>query len=427
MIVKGVWNKMSKSILVIGTLDTKGDQVEYIKRAIEGRGQKVVLLDIGVLGQAMCKPDITNRQVAHAAGVTPEELVALKDEAKAMNKMAEGASKIVNELFINNGFDGILAMGGSMGTDCALKIMKDLPLDLPKVLLSTLSYSHAIDPDLAANGIIMIQWAGGLWGINERVKKVLKQSAAVISAAADVCEKPVADKRRKSICITALGGSSSPFMETLKPALETRGFDVSVFHATGMNTRVMEKAIGDGLFDVVLDLLVEFELIGYASGSLLGASPNRMEAAAEKGIPQIVVLRRPQGNGRCLWAPYKPIPSEFDNNKRFIHNDLNWVLSVNPEQNLEMVKFIIEKLNKSKGPATLIITKKPEINLSHTAGAGTYQDNPELMEAMLSLLKEGLNPKVRMVELDISTREKGFGNEVVRLLDEMMSNLRSTN
>ena len=412
---------MIKSILVIGTLDTKGDQVEYIKKAIESRGQKVVLLDIGVLGQAMCEPDITNKQVAHAAGVTLEELVALKDEAKAMDKMTEGASKLIQDLFNKSGFDGVLAMGGSIGTASALKIMKDLPLDLPKVLLSTLAYSHAIDPDLASNGIIMIQWAGGLWGINERVKKVLEQSAAVMSAAADVYEKPAADERQKSICISTLGGSSSLFMESLKPALEKRGFDVSVFHATGMNTRVMEKAIDDGLFDVVLDLQVEMELIGYASGSLLGAAPNRMEAAAEKGIPQIVVVRRPQGNGRCLWAPYKTIPPEFEDNMRFTHNDLLWVLGINPEQTLKMVELIIEKLNKSKGPTALIITKNPEINLSHTAGAGSYEDNPVLVENMLSLLREKLKPGIKLIEVPLSSRDQEFSGEVVKVLDEMLS------
>lgn len=412
---------MPKSIVVIGTLDTKGDQLEYIRKAIEWRGKKVILVDIGVLGQTTCDPEITNKQVAQAGGTTIEELIALKDEAKAMDKMTEGALKIIKDLHEKQNFDGILAAGGSMGTSSALKIMNELSLDLPKVMLSTLAYSHAIDPDLAANGIIMIQWAGGLWGINDVVRKILEQTAAVISAAADAYEKQDTVKKKKTICITSLGASGSIFLKTLKPELEERNIDAVVYHSTGMNTRVMERAIREGYFDAVLDFNADMELMGYVSGSLFGAAPSRMEAAAEKGLPQIVLLGHPLGDGACLWAPFKPIPPEFENNMRFVHNDLLWPLSVNTEQTIEMTKLMATKLNMSKGPTALLVLTKGANFQEHTAGgANAVSDKPELMKTMLKILKENLKPDINLIELDMTAYDPELSSEIIKILDEMM-------
>lgn len=412
---------MSKTIVIIGTLDTKGDQIEYIKNAIEGRGHEVILVDIGVMGKPMCAPDITNHQIARASGISIEEIIAFKDEAKAMDNMTEGAIKIIKELLEQRNVDGLLVAGGSMGTSSALKIMQELPLDMPKVLLSTLSYSHAIDPDLAANGIIMIQWAGGLWGINEKVRKVLEQSAAVVSASSEVYEKKDTNKKRKKICITSLGASASIYMKNLRPALKERNIDPVVYHPTGMNTRVMEKTIREGYFDAVLDLGVSEELIGYICGSLLGGAPDRMDAAADMGIPQIVQIDPSMGDAICLWAPNKPIPPEFENNMRFVHNDLLWPLVVNPEQTVEMMELLVRKLNRAKGPTALLATKKPFVGEDDTAGSEVKkQSNPERMETLLNIARENLKPEIKLIELDISAYDPELSIEIIKVLDEMM-------
>jgi uncharacterized protein (UPF0261 family) len=155
-----------KSIAIIGTLDTKGDQLEYLKQLITGRGQKVIFIDVGVLGEPFFEPTITKQQVAQASGSNVEEIIALKDECKAMDKMAEGASKVVKDLYSNDKLSGILAVGGSMGTDLALKVMEVLPIGIPKLILSTVAFSPAITADMVGGDLMLLPWFGGLFKLN---------------------------------------------------------------------------------------------------------------------------------------------------------------------------------------------------------------------------------------------------------------------
>src|SRR4030042_1101589 len=173
---------MTKFIAIIGTLDTKSDQVEYLKKLIQERGHQTTIIDVGVLGTVSCEATVTRRQVAQAAGSSLEEIIAFNHEGKAMGKMADGACKIVKELYSKGELDGIIAVGGSMGTSLTLKVMDVLPLSLPKLILSTIAYSPAINPDLLCNGVLMMSFVGGLYGTNEIAKRILGQAAASISA-----------------------------------------------------------------------------------------------------------------------------------------------------------------------------------------------------------------------------------------------------
>lgn len=403
---------MKKSIAVMATLDTKGDQIEYVKDIIESRGHEVILIDVGVLGDPTCTPSITKNEVALAAGSTLERIIRFNDEAKAMDLMMQGAIRIVGDLDKEGRLDGILAAGGSMGTSLALGVFDTLPLYMPKVLLSTLAYSHAIDPDLASNGIIMIQWAGGLWGMNEMVERVLEQAAAVISASAEVYRRKTRTKK-KTIGVTSLGMIGTRYLKNLKPALEARGYEVIVFHATGMSTRVMEKAIDQGLIDAVFDLMAERELLNHVVESLLSAGPLRLEAAGKKGIPQIVALKGPLA---FHWAPYKPLPEKFKNRSIFVHNSLLWPIRADQDESLNMAKLFSEKLNKAMGPTILLI---PHSIVPTGAGIVTLDENDTIEEAVKTV-KKLIKPEIRLIEMDMSTEDPNFTDEVVNLLEELI-------
>lgn len=231
---------MRKSIGVIGTLDTKGDQIQYIVQLIEGRGHRAVVIDVGVLGKALFQPTISRQQVAKAGGSSIEEIIAFSDEGEAVEKMTEGASKIVEELCSMGKIDGILALGGSMGTALALRVTKVLPLGMPKLILSTQAYSPAITPDMVNGDVIMMSWVAGLWGLNNMAKRVIDQAAATIIGTVEAYKREWT-KQGKVVGVTSLGMTSSRYLYHLKPALEERGYEVAVFHATGMGAGSLSK------------------------------------------------------------------------------------------------------------------------------------------------------------------------------------------
>lgn len=425
---------MGKSIAILATLDTKGDQVEYLKKTVEDKGHRVILIDVGVLGEPYCEPEFDKNEVARASGMEIDELIALRDTGRVMDKMRQGAEKILLELYSKGGIDGVLAAGGSVGTLLALKVMKQLPFALPKVVLSTIAYSPAIDPDYLNSGIIMMQWAAGLWGDNAIVRGVLKQAAFVISAAAEAYDGKK-EIKKKTIGVTALGMASTRYMFHLKPALEERGYEVAVFHSLGMNTRVLEKLIREGAIDAVIDLQVGGELKTFLADSLFSPGKNKLEAAAERGIPQIIGIL--SAGGPIFWSPFKKLPPEYENRISFKKHDLLWVLAWKPEILKDMSKLLSEKLNRAKGPTVVVLPRQPEAGPKGTVERREGIDPEEIakMEKAEKVqplpfeesyriigesLEKYLNSNIEIMELDMNPDDKEFSMVLVDLLDKMV-------
>jgi uncharacterized protein (UPF0261 family) len=405
---------MARTIAVIGTLDTKGDQLKYVKDRIEEKGHQALVIDVGVLGEAPFEPGITKHQVAEAAGMTLEEIAAMgpQREADAIMTMARGVRALLKDLNEKGRIDGVLAAGGSMGTSLALEAVSVLPFGMPKVILSTVANSPAINPDQLANNVVMVLWAGGLWGLNTFGKRLLDHAAGLIVGSTEAYEKkPITDK--KVIGVTSLGMNAARFLFHLRPALMERNYEVAVFHATGMSTRAFEKAIESGSFDFVLDFQVGQELINEICGSLFSPGPKRLEAAAKMGVPQIVSLGLQE---MCLWGAYKPIPENLADRKRFEHNPLLTVIFTDLEEKVKMARLLAEKMNQASAPATVIVPLKAPLGLTKWA-----LDDLEGLEAIRRELKKNLKPQVRYEEVNCSTDDKEFSDRVLEIMDEMMA------
>jgi uncharacterized protein (UPF0261 family) len=406
---------MAKTIAVIGTLDTKGDQIKYIKEKIEGKGHKPLVIDVGVLGQTPFEPDITKNLVAEAAGTTIEDVAAMgpQREADAIMTMAKGVRALLNDLNKKGEIDGVLAAGGSLGTSLALEAISDLPFAMPKIILSTVANSPAINPDQVANNVVMVLWAGGLWGINTFGKSLLDQAAAMIIGSAEAYERDTTTDR-KVIGVTSLGMNATRFLFHLRPALMERNYEVAVFHATGMSTRAFEKAVESRSFDFVLDFQAGQELVSEICGSLFSPGPKRLEAAAKSGVPQIVSLGM-QEMEMCLWGSYKPIPEHMVDRMTFIHNPILSVIFTNLEEKVNMARLLAKKLNEASGPVTLIVALKPSLGVTKWVPGSA-----ENMEAVRRELRANLKSTVRYEEVNCSTDDKEFSDRVLEIMDEMM-------
>ncbi|MBW1799382.1 MAG: Tm-1-like ATP-binding domain-containing protein [Deltaproteobacteria bacterium] len=402
---------MAKSIAVIGTCDTRGEEIGYIADIIAGRGHRPVVVDVGILGEGDFRPTVDKDRVADAADVTIEGLIKLESESEAMKKMAEGASKIINGLYSGNRLDGVLALGGTMGTSLALTVMMSLPIRLPKLILSTIAFSPLIPPDAIIGDLQMMGWVAGLRGINSINRQVLSSAAGAIIGAAESFDKANMEKARTVVGLTSMGTTPCRYaVEWLEPGLKERGYDVAVFHASGMGGRMFEQCISQGVIDAALDLELA-EMANEVAGGMTNGGAHRLESAGRRGIPQIVA---PTVDG-IWWSPGRPVPDRFQGRPMREHNWLVCNAPTSEKEKIAAAELIAEKLNKGTGPTAVVIALEGR-------GGREHSGFDKIMEwkAVSEVLKNKLKPEVKLIELNASLNDRAFSETVLALLDEMM-------
>ena len=401
-----------KKIIVIGTLDTRGEEIRYLADRIEENGFEPLVMDVGVLGAVPFEPFITRDSVAQAAGTSIEDIIALGHEGKAMSIMAAGTAKIIQRLYDQDQVDGVIAAGGSMSTSLALEAMQTLPMGLPKLILSTIAFSPLVPPDAVCADLSMMLWPAGLYGLNSISERVLDTAAGAISGAAETFRKEKT-RSRKMVGITSLGTSQLKYVETLKPALEERGYDVAVFHTIGMGGKAFEQSIENGLIDVALDLSL-VELVDFVNGGATSSGKDRLKAAAKKGIPQIVAAG---GIGHFFWFSGKPLPPEFQNRKHHRHNQLLTIVVAEKNDKAKVGELVAERLNQASGPTAVIIPMKGWIEGDRHPKSPFHDKDGG--KAFSQALKAKLNPGIRIIELDSHINDAMFCDVVLELFDQL--------
>jgi uncharacterized protein (UPF0261 family) len=324
----------------------------------------------------------------------------------------------------NDRLNGALAVGGSMGTSMALKVMKAIPLGIPRLIISTIAYSPAIHPDMVCADLMMLPWVGGLWGINRLSMQVLHTAAGAISGAAKACDRREVS-RGNLVAVTSLGGVANRYMRLLKPALEERGYEVAAFHATGMSGRMLEQVIYEGAVAAVLDLSAGLELLNLVAGTAFSAGEHRLEAAGKMGIPQIV---SPGLISRFHWGAERPLPAKYA--KRPLprpHNYLLNAIQATAREQATVGRLMAEKLNLSSGPTAVVIPLKrfTPIKAFHHPQESVW--DPEAgLNAFRKALHRHLKPQIKVIELEDATMDDPeYIETLLRLLDEMVDHAPS--
>ena len=339
----------AKTILIVGTYDTKQDELSFIKECILHAGGQALCMDVSVLGEPQSPTDYTKQDVALAANTTIESIIETGDENTAMQMMASGASLLATQLHSQSLFDGVIILGGSMGTDLALDVCAALPLGVPKYIVSTVAFSSMIPAERLAADIQMILWAGGLYGLNAICKASLSQAAGAVLGAARSVKKP--DNDKPIIGMTSLGTSALTYMVALKPALEARGFEVAIFHATGMGGRAFESLASQGAFACVFDFCTQ-ELGNDIHGSSITAGPTRLTGAGLAGIPQLVA---PGCTDLVDVVSTEALPSRWKDHVTHVHNRLITSVVLNTDERQEVANAINQQLAQAKADTTLLL------------------------------------------------------------------------
>ena len=395
------------TILLIGTADTKSAELLFMRGCIEAGGGRVVVMDVGVLDGAPFTPDIPNTEVAAAAGKTVAEVAASGDENSAMTLMARGAARLAARWQAEGRIDGLLALGGTMGTDLALDVAQALPLGVPKVLVSTIAYSHLLPPERIPPDLIMVLWAGGLYGLNSLCRSALSQAAgAVLGACRQACvpafEKPL-------VGMTSLGSSALTYMKTLKPALEARGYEVAVFHTTGMGGRAFEALAAEGRFCAVMDFSLQ-ELANQLGGSCVTAGPDRLLGAGRAGTPQIVA---PGAIDMLDYPAWQSTPEGLEGRPTHIHNRLLASALSAPAFRRGVAAEIARRLARAEGATCLLM---PLQGIEGWDRPGEPLHDPEGLAAFTEALRGSVDP-ARLVELDAHINDSAFCDAALQVFD----------
>ena len=397
-----------KTVLIVGTYDTKNDELDYMAARVTAMGGGVLTMDISVLGDPAKPTDLSKHDVAEAAGSSIQAAIDSGDENTAMQIMASGASTLARRLFDEGRFDGCVILGGTMGTDAALDICQALPLGVPKYVVSTVSFSPLIPSSRLCADIQMILWAGGLYGLNSVCKASLSQAAGAVLGAARAVEPPSHEK--PTVGMTSLGSSCLTYMKLLKPALEGRGFEVAIFHATGMGGMAYESIAAEGGFACVMDFALP-ELGNLLAGSVINAGENRMLNAGRAGIPQIVAPG-------CLdlidFAGWQEIPAQYQDRPFHAHNRLIKSSGLNGEERRETAREIAKRLKASDTPAHVILTNQ---GIEEWDRPGGEAHDPEAFAAFCDEMRRVMVAPIGFTELDCHINDQAFADKALDIFD----------
>ena len=398
----------NKTILVIGTYDTKDDELGFLADVIHAQGGQVIMMDVSVLGDPSKPTDYSKHDVAQEGGSSIEVAIASGNENHAMQIMAKGAALLTARLFTDGRFDGMIVLGGTMATDLALDVCYALPLGVPKYIVSTVSFSPLIPAERLAPDTQMILWAGGLYGLNSVCKASLSQAAGAVLGAARAVQMPDPDK--PLIGMTSLGTSALKYVIPLKPALEARGFEVAVFHATGMGGRAFESLAGQGTFACVFDLCTQ-ELGNHVNGSNISAGADRLTNAGLNGTPQIVAP------GCCDLVDivgWKPLPDKWSDHMKHEHNRLLTSIVLDDDERKSVARAHSEQLAKAMGPVAMLL---PEHGLGEWDRAGADLHNQAGLDAFLLELENTLPSNVVAHRIDCHINDAAFADKALEVFD----------
>ena len=397
-----------KTILVIGTYDTKDDELTFLADVIHAEGGQVITMDVSVLGEPSKPTVYSKHDVAQEAGSSIAAAIASGSENHAMQIMARGATLLTARMLTEGRFDGLIILGGTMGTDLALDVCSAVRLGVPKYIVSTVAFSPLIPAERLAADTQMILWAGGLYGLNSVCKASLSQAAGAVLGATRAVQMPDPDK--PLIGMTSLGTSALKYVIPLKPALEARGFEVAVFHATGMGGRAFESLARRGAFACVFDLCTQ-ELGNHANGSNISAGADRLTNAGLNGTPQIVT---PGCYDLVDVVGWQPLPDKWSEHMKHEHNRLLTSIVLDDDERRFVARAHSTQLAKATGPVAMLL---PEQGLGEWDRAGAELHNQAGLNAFLLELEQTLPSNVVAHRIDCHINDAEFADKALEVFD----------
>lgn len=396
---------MPKSVLVISTLDTKGQETLYLKDKLSAIGLEPILMDISGRGSDIAGIDIPAARVAEAGGGSFEEIQSSRDRTRITNIMMAGGSRLAADLLAGRKLDGVIALGGSTGSLMGSEVMRSLPFGIPKVMISSTAALPGLSTRYIGTGdIVLFHSVVEISGISNLLKNVMDRAAhALAGMVSDDIASPKPEIG-KAIALTMLGPCEK-CASSVRIALEAKGYQIIGFSAAGIGDRAMEDMIADGFFQGVIDL-APGGVGEHHFGFMRDAGPNRLETAGKLGLPQIISTCS-VNHMTPARSKYKP---EFHERRKFDLDKLRTWIRLAPEELKEVAGVFAEKLNRAKGPVVVLI---PQKGWSAADLPGNDTHDPAEDQLFTQVLREQLKPDIKIIEVASNMEDPEFAAAVV--------------
>jgi uncharacterized protein (UPF0261 family) len=400
-----------KTVLLIGSLDTKGEEYAFLRESLRVRKLSVHTMDISVMDDPTAfVPDIPAKDVAEAGGSSLAELRKRRNRGEALDVMAAGARKLTRDMFDKGFFHGVLGMGGGGGTAVITAAMRELPVGVPKLMVSTMA-SGDVRPYVDVKDIIMMHSVVDVAGLNPITRSLMVNACGAMVGMLEG-GRASESRRRKPLIAATMFGVTTPCVAEARNRLEERGFEVVTFHATGTGGRAMEGLIDDGYFDGVLDVTTT-EWCDEVVGGVLSAGPDRHGAAARKNIPQVVSVG---AMDMVNFGPMDSVPAKFRDSRKFYkHNAAVTLMRTTPDECREIGKRMAAQLNKSAAPVVLLLPLKG-VSMIDEEG-GPFRD-AAADAALFESLRTHCGRGVRVREIEAAVNDTEFAHA---LADELLA------
>jgi uncharacterized protein (UPF0261 family) len=398
-------------VLLIGTLDTKGTEFQFVRDLLQAAGVKTLVIDAGVTGPPAFPPDISREELYKAAGTSFDAVKQAGDRGQAIEAAARGAAKLAAELHAQGKVDGVLSLGGSAGTTIGTAAMRALPFGVPKLMVSTLA-SGQVKQYVGVRDILMMYSVVDISGIN-RISRTVLTNAANAMIGLSGGRQPAEPADDKPLVTATMFGVTTPCVESARKIIEASGYEVLVFHATGTGGMTMESFVRDGLITGVLDITTT-ELADELVGGILTAGPDRLTAAGLRGVPQIISVG---ALDMVNFGPRDTVPAKFKDRLFYQHNPTVTLMRTTPEENEKLGKEIAEKASAARGPTAILLPLK---GVSAIDAEGKPFWSPEADKVLFASIRHWLSPRVKLIELDMHINDPAFAQACAETLRGMM-------
>ncbi|MDE0076219.1 MAG: Tm-1-like ATP-binding domain-containing protein [Caldilineaceae bacterium] len=402
---------MSGTVLLVGALDTKGAEYAFVKDLIEAAGLQTLVVDFGVMGQPAFEPDVSRSDVAVAGGGNLAYLASGTRKDEAMRTMAQGLASVVERLYDEGRFDGILGMGGSGGTSIATSAMRTLPVGVPKVMVSTVGGGD-VSVYAGSKDITFMPSVVDVAGINRLSRAIYANAAGAIAGMVKTEAEATADER--PLVAASMFGNTTAAVDHARGLLEAEGYEVLVFHATGSGGRTMEDLISDGYIAGCLDMTTT-ELADEICDGVFSAGPDRVQAAPRQGVPTVIV---PGCVDMANFGGIETVPEHYRERTLYEWNPEVTLLRTNEEENKQMGAMLAAAANAGQAGKVSVLIPLGGVSMLDSDGDRFW--DPSADQACYDALKNDLRADIPLIEMDANINDPEFAERAVSLLLEML-------
>jgi len=399
-----------KYVVLAGALDTKHVEYSFLRERLASHGVAAVLLDFGVLGVAGTHAEIDRDAVARSGGATIRELADGNDRNRAMMAMADGAAVEVRARVERDEVAGVIVVGGSNAGYAMSRIAPALPFGVPKILVSTIAAGDT-RPYVGTSDLTLMYPVVDIAGLNSISRTVLARAA---DACAGMLAGPPLDERTTAGAIAvSMFGVTTACVGEIQGTLESDGWEVHAFHATGVGGRSMEAMIQDGLFAAVADVTTT-ELADEMMGGVCAAGPDRLTAAGRRGIPQAVSVG---ALDMVNFGALETVPDRYRSRLLHAHNPAVTLMRTSVEECAALGREIARRVNAATGPSEVLV---PLRGFSQISVEGAPFHDPAADRALVDALRSGLESSIPLHLIDTDINDPAFAAEVTISLSRML-------